>query len=102
MKIALSILLATALLLYAAPARADGPSTRPVIFVCGDSTAKNSGKGRNGSPMVGWGTPIAEFFDPAKAVVNNVGHAGRSSLTYYNGDWPRVLPKINPGDYVLL
>ena len=52
--------------------------------------------------MVGWGTPIAAFFDPAKVTINNVGHAGRSSLTYYNGDWPNVLPKINAGDYVLL
>ena len=75
---------------------------KPVIFVCGDSTAKNSGTGKNGSPVAGWGTPIAEFFDPSKAVVNNVGHAGRSSLTYYNGDWPNVLPKIGNGDFVLL
>jgi lysophospholipase L1-like esterase len=52
--------------------------------------------------MVGWGTPIAEFFDPAKAVVKNVGHAGKSSLTYYNGDWPNVLPQIKAGDFVLL
>jgi lysophospholipase L1-like esterase len=89
-------------LLCSAPARADGPSTRPVIFVCGDSTAKNSGKGKNGNQMVGWGTPIAEFFNSAKAVVDNVAHAGQSSLTYYTRDWPHVLPKINTGDYVLL
>ena len=69
---------------------------KPVIFVCGDSTAKNSGTGKNGSPVAGWGTPIAEFFDSNKAVVNNVGHAGRSSMTYYNGDWPNVLPKSAP------
>src|SRR5277367_1861149 len=78
------------------------PSAKPTIFVCGDSTARNSGKGKNGNPVQGWGTPIATFFDPAKAAVNNVGHAGRSSLTYYNGDWPRVLPMIHAGDYVLL
>jgi lysophospholipase L1-like esterase len=70
--------------------------------VCGDSTAKNSGIGKSGQPMVGWGTPIAEYFDPAKATVKNVGHAGKSSFTYYTGDWPKVLPQINPGDFVLL
>jgi lysophospholipase L1-like esterase len=102
MKRSLILLIAAATLLRAVPARADAPSTRPVIFVCGDSTAKNNGGGKSGKALVGWGTPIAEFFDPAKAVVNNVGHAGRSSLTYYEGDWPRVLPKINTGDYVLL
>src|SRR3954464_1237663 len=81
---------------------ADAPTTRPTIFVCGDSTSKNSGNGKNGSPPAGWGTPIAQFFGSEKVTVNNVGHAGRSSLTYYNGDWPNVLPKINPGDFVLL
>ena len=77
-------------------------TTRPTIFVCGDSTSKNSGNGKNGNPVAGWGTPIATFFDPAKVAVNNVGHAGRSSLTYYDGDWPHVLPRITAGDYVLL
>jgi lysophospholipase L1-like esterase len=75
---------------------------KPVIFVCGDSTARNSGTGKNGEPMVGWGTPITNFFDPGKVVIKNVGHAGRSSRTYYDGDWPKVLPQINAGDYVLL
>jgi rhamnogalacturonan acetylesterase len=83
-------------------ADADGPGTKPVIFVCGDSTAKNNGKGKNGDPVAGWGTPIAAYFDPAKVSVSNVAHAGQSSLTYYNHDWPNVLPKIKSGDYLLL
>jgi rhamnogalacturonan acetylesterase len=81
---------------------AQGGAAKPAIFVCGDSTAKNSGKGKNGEPVAGWGTPIAEFFDPEKVVINNVGHAGRSSRVYYEGDWPTVLPQINAGDFVLL
>lgn len=87
-------------------ARAAGPvpapTTRPTIFVCGDSTARNSGRGKDGDPVQGWGTPIAEFFDPAKVAIANVAHAGQSSLTYYNRDWPNVLPRIHSGDYVLL
>ena len=83
-------------------ARAQEATNKPAIFVCGDSTAKNSGKGKNGEPMVGWGTPITNFFDPEKVVIKNVGHAGRSSHTYYDGDWPNVLPQIKAGDYVLL
>lgn len=86
----------------AAPPASNPAAAKPTIFVCGDSTAKNSGRGRNGQPVAGWGTPIAQFFDPAKVTVNNVGHAGTSSLTYYTGDWPRVLPQIKAGDYVLL
>jgi rhamnogalacturonan acetylesterase len=77
-------------------------TNKPSIFVCGDSTSKNSGKGKNGEPVAGWGTPIAEYFDPAKVIVKNVGHAGKSSRTYYDGDWPNVLPQIHAGDYVLL
>ncbi|MBI5771568.1 MAG: hypothetical protein HZA93_27590 [Verrucomicrobia bacterium] len=77
---------------------------RPTIFVCGDSTARNTAKGKNGEPCAGWGTPLADYFDPAKATVANVAHAGTSSRTYFTnpGDWPGVLPRINPGDFVLL
>jgi rhamnogalacturonan acetylesterase len=100
-RAALCLLLSLALFSRFAEA-ADSASDKPAIFVCGDSTAKNNGKGKNGQPMVGWGTTIAALFDPAKAVVKNVGHAGKSSLTYYVGDWPKVLPQINSGDYVLL
>lgn len=70
--------------------RAQEAAAKPSIFVCGDSTVKNSGNGRNGQPAAGWGTPIAGFFDAQKVEVKNVGHAGRSSLTYYNGDCPRA------------
>jgi lysophospholipase L1-like esterase len=70
----------------------------------GDSTARNSGKGRSGEPVAGWGTPLADYFDPAKATIANVAHAGQSSRTYYNlpGDFPSALPRIKAGDYVLL
>jgi lysophospholipase L1-like esterase len=102
MKTKLPLLIILGLLGGAGFVRAQEAASKPAIFVCGDSTAKNSGAGKNGQPMVGWGTPIADFFDPEKAVVKNVGHAGKSSLTYYTGDWPKVLPQINKGDYVLL
>ncbi len=69
----------------------------PSIIVCGDSTAKNTGRGAQG-----WGTAIEAYFDPAKVTINNQAHAGTSSLTYYNGDWPKVLPLIKAGDYVLI
>ena len=102
MKTKLSLLIILGLLGAAGFSRAQDATNKPAIFVCGDSTAKNNGKGKNGEPMVGWGTPIAEFFNPEKVVVKNVGHAGKSSLTYYNGDWPNVLPQIKADDFVLL
>jgi len=105
MRFGLALVLAAGATALGTPgtiARAADAPAKPTIFVCGDSTAKNSGNGRNGTPVAGWGTPIAAFFDPAKATVSNVGHAGKSSMTYYTGDWPAVLPKINSGDYLLL
>lgn len=101
MKIKLAFLIALILGTLAPFIRAQ-ETNKPSIFVCGDSTSKNSGKGKSGEPVAGWGTPIAEYFDAAKVTVKNVGHAGRSSRTYYDGDWPNVLPQIKSGDYVLL
>ena len=91
-----------ALLCALGSAWAHSATGKPTIFVCGDSTAKNSGKGKSGELLAGWGTPITEFFDPEKVVIKNVGHAGRSSRAYYDGDWPNVLPQIKAGDFVLI
>ena len=81
---------------------AQNTTGKSAIFVCGDSTAKNSGNGKSGKPLAGWGTPIAEFFDSETVLIRNVGHAGRSSRAFYDGDWPNVLPQIKAGDFVLL
>jgi rhamnogalacturonan acetylesterase len=83
---------------------AAAPGGRPTIWVLGDSTARNSGRGRDGQPVEGWGTPLADYFDPAKVTVENVAHAGQSSRTYFTNphDWPRVSGLIHPGDFVLL
>ena len=85
-------------------AAVDLPAPRPTIWVLGDSTARNSGRGHNGQPVEGWGTPLADYFDPARVTVENVAHAGQSSRTYYTlpNDWPRVRPLIRAGDFVLL
>ena len=78
MKTKLLSLIILGLVAFAEPGRAQDAVVKPAIFVCGDSTSKNSGKGKSGAPVAGWGTPIAEFFDPEKAVVKNVGNAARS------------------------
>lgn len=79
-------------------------AAKPTIFVLGDSTARNTAKGKNGEPCAGWGTPLADYFDTEKVTVANVAHAGTSSRTYFTnpGDWPAVLPRIKAGDFVLL
>src|SRR4029434_10907882 len=75
------LLLILSVLLMSERGIAQDATGKPTIFVCGDSTAKNSGKGKNGEPVAGWGTPLAGFFDPAKVEIKNVGHAGTSSRT---------------------
>jgi lysophospholipase L1-like esterase len=86
----------------AAPAAPDAAPAKPTIFVCGDSTSKYGGSETAKSDPQGWGTPLAQYFDPDKVKVNNVGHAGTSSLTYYQGDWPKVQAQIKKGDFVLI
>ena len=102
MKTKLQFLILLVLLGFVECACAQDAGRKPAIFICGDSTAKNSGKGKSGESLAGWGTPIADYFDREKAVIKNVGHAGQSSRTYYDRDWPSVLPQIKQGDFALL
>lgn len=73
----------------------------PVVFLCGDSTAKNEDDKPDG--MWGWGSQAAELFDPAKCVFQNCAKAGRSTRTYVDeGLWEKVYNSLRPGDVVLL
>jgi lysophospholipase L1-like esterase len=59
---------------------------------------KNGTKGQ-----VGWGEVIGDFFDPAKAKVENRAIGGRSSRTFLTeGRWDKVLANVRPGDYVIM
>jgi len=88
----------------ASSAFADGanPSTseprKPVLFLIGDSTVKNSTAG-----LQGWGTPIAAWFDREKISVENHALGGRSSRSYLReGLWDAMVAKLHPGDFVLM
>jgi rhamnogalacturonan acetylesterase len=79
-------------------ASASGAATRPTLFLIGDSTVRNGTKGQ-----MGWGTPIAGLFDPARIRVENRALGGRSSRTYFTeGLWDKVLAELKPGDFVLM
>src|SRR5947207_9353553 len=97
-----SLILVVALLLTSAAFGPDGPpATRPglpTLYVIGDSTVNNSGRG-----MQGWGTPIADLFDRTKINVENKARGGRSSRTYLTeGLWDAVARQLKPGDFVLI
>ena len=76
-------------------------SGKPTLWIIGDSTAHIDPK--PDEPRVGWGTPIAAFFDPAKLRVVNAAKAGRSSRTYFTEHrWDEVLDQLHAGDFVLI
>ncbi len=74
---------------------------KPVLFTIGDSTVKNEDKDEDG--MWGWGSVIAELFDPEKITVENHAMAGRSARTFLDeGRWDNVYNALQPGDYVIM
>lgn len=73
----------------------------PVLFIIGDSTVKNYDSDKDG--MWGWGSVIAEEFDPKKITVENWAKAGRSARTYLDeGRWDKIYKALQPGDFVLM
>lgn len=69
------------------------------LFIMGDSTVANS----SGEKIVGWGRPIAQFFDTTRIEVINRARGGRSSRTFYNeGLWSQIYEQLRPGDFVLM
>jgi len=74
---------------------------KPVVFITGDSTVKNSDSDPDG--MWGWGAVANTIFDETKIDIVNAAMAGRSCRTYLNeGRWDRVYNSLKPGDYVLI
>lgn len=74
----------------------------PTIFLIGDSTVRN-GRGDGSNGQWGWGEPLADYFDPAKASLVNRALGGRSSRTYLTGgNWEKVLAELKAGDFVLM
>jgi rhamnogalacturonan acetylesterase len=70
----------------------------PTLFLAGDSTVHNTGRG-----LKGWGDVIGPFFDPAKIRVENRARGGRSSRTFRTqGWWGQVLEDSQSGDFVMI
>jgi lysophospholipase L1-like esterase len=75
--------------------------SKPVVFITGDSTVKNSDKDPYG--MWGWGAVANTIFDETKIDIVNAAMAGRSCRSYLNeGRWERVYNSLKPGDFVLI
>ena len=80
------------------PADATASKSLPVLWIAGDSTARN-----NIGEMRGWGDEIGALMDPMKIQVMNRAIGGRSSRTFYNeGRWEKMLAEMKQGDIVLV
>jgi len=74
-------------------------SSRPTLFVAGDSTAAHT----TGEPIQGWAVPFADYFDTNKVNIANCARAGRSSRTFISqGYWDQLLARVKPNDIVLI
>lgn len=74
---------------------------KPVVFITGDSTVKNTDRDSTG--MWGWGSQAYRIFDADKITWINCAQAGRSSRTYLKeGRWDKVYNDLQPGDFVLI
>lgn len=71
---------------------------KPTVYIIGDSTVRNTGKGQ-----AGWGSMLINFLDSNKVNVSNQAMAGRSTRTFIKeGRWDNVLSTLKSGDYVLM
>lgn len=74
---------------------------KPVVFITGDSTVKNTDRDSTG--MWGWGSQADRIFDADKITWINCAQAGRSCRTYLReGRWEKVYNDLQPGDFVLI
>lgn len=70
----------------------------PTLYIIGDSTVKNGTRGQ-----MGWGDPLANWFDSKRIRVVNRARGGRSSRTFRTeGLWDQVVSQLRPGDFVLM
>ena len=73
----------------------------PSLFIIGDSTVRN-GQGNGADAQWGWGDLLAPYFDTNKINVVNRALGGTSSRTFYRDQWPRVLSRLKPGDFLIM
>jgi lysophospholipase L1-like esterase len=97
----ITILLATVVLSQSSlgdDVKPAGDPKLPTLWIIGDSTVNNHGKG-----LLGWGDPIGDWFDRSTINVVNRARGGRSSRTFLTeGLWDAVLKDMKRGDFVLM
>lgn len=75
-------------------------SSKPVIYMAGDSTMAN--KPIDDNPERGWGQLLPEFFNNEISIQNHAMN-GRSTRSFiYEGRWDSLVNKLKKGDFVVI
>ena len=73
-----------------------GPRTsRPTLFLVGDSTANHGNR-------LGWGEPFPDYFDLARINIVNRACACSARTFFDESRWNKIMAVLKPGDYVLI
>lgn len=88
------------LILVFAFAWAATTSTPKRLVIIGDSTVCNYGTGDY--PQTGWGQVLSLYFGSGTVEVINKALGGRSSRSFYTGQWDGVKAILQTGDYLLI
>jgi lysophospholipase L1-like esterase len=80
-----------------------GADRKPTLFLIGDSTVRN-GRDDGSNGQWGWGHILPYYFDKSKITIENLAVGGTSSRTFMQNPtmWPRILPRVQAGDYVMM
>lgn len=86
------------LLLGMGSATHSAQTTKPTLFLVGDSTVKNGTRGQKG-----WGEMMESRFNTNRIRIANHAIGGRSSRTFFTEErWSKVAAELRPGDFVIM
>ncbi|MBK7629517.1 MAG: rhamnogalacturonan acetylesterase [Ignavibacteriales bacterium] len=92
------VLVANLVVIYA---QTDEPAKNITIFMIGNSTMADKPL-KDGNPEKGWGQIFPLYFSDGIKIENHAVN-GRSTKSFIDeGRWDTVVPKIKPGDYVIM
>lgn len=75
-------------------------SSKPTIFIAGDSTVQSYKASY--APQQGWGYYLQNYFND-NVTVSNQALAGRSTKKFYDeGRWDTIVKSLKEGDYVMI
>jgi lysophospholipase L1-like esterase len=68
------------------------------VHLAGDSTVSNYPAT---TTQEGWGMELGQFFDE-KVTIDNKAVGGANVQSFKNGNWPKIIAVVKPGDYVMM